>query len=216
MSWLSRVFTRSVGKKQCVAVTGIFLCLFLVAHLIGNLLLYAGAEAFDAYARTLEESPLLPFAELGLLALFAAHMALTVWVTVENWRARPVRYRGKRWEGGKTLGSASMWITGPLILAFLVLHLIDFRLADRQGMDLSEMVFVKYLAFPYMFVYVAAMLVVALHVSHGFQSAFRSLGLVHPRYLPLIQWASWVLAVVAAVGFASIPLWIYLSGGPQA
>lgn len=214
MSRLRNVLMSSVVKKQCVAVTGICLCLFLVAHLLGNLLLFVGAESFDAYARKLETSPLLPLAEAGLAALFLAHIVLTVWVTIENWRARPVRYRSKRWEGGKTLGSDTMWITGPLILAFLVLHLLDFRLADRSGQDLSQMVFDKFLAFPYVLIYVAAMLVVGLHVSHGFQSVFRSLGLVHPRYMPVVQWVGWLFAALAAVGFASIPLWIYLSGGP--
>jgi len=216
MSWLYRTFTRSIGKKQLVALTGLGLCSFLLVHLAGNLLIYAGPDAFNGYAKKLEDSVILVPAEVGLAVMFLAHMVLALWVTVENWRARPVPYHGKkRWEGGKTIGSATMWITGPTIFVFLIVHLLNFRLADRGDGTLYDLVVATFDSLPYTFGYVAAMLVVALHVSHGFQSGFRTFGLVHPKYIGAIMWLGWAFAVAVAVGYSSIPAWIHIFLGAK-
>jgi len=209
MGWIVQTVTRSIGKKQCVALTGIALCLFLVAHLLGNLLFYSGPEAFNGYAKALANSHILPFAEFGLFLVFLTHIILALYATLENWRARPVGYTWKRWEGGKTIGSSTMWITGPIILVFVIIHLANFRLSQPEGVTLFDLVMGTFRSLPYAVGYTVAMLVVGLHVSHGFQSVFRSLGLVHPKYMPVVARLGWFFAIAVIVGFSSIPLWIH-------
>jgi succinate dehydrogenase / fumarate reductase cytochrome b subunit len=212
MSWLVQTVWRSIGKKQLVAVTGLGLCAFLAVHLAGNLLIYLGPTAFNDYAKHLEEFPLLLPIELALALVFGVHAAVALTVTVENRIARPVGYSVRRWEGGRTPGSATMWITGPLTLLFLIVHLINFRFAARESQTLYDMVVALFGSAPYVLFYVASMLIAALHVSHGFQSAFRSLGLTHPRYQAGVVALGWAFAAVVAVGFSSIPVWMLLFG----
>lgn len=213
MTWIVRTLSRSVGQKVVVAVAGLSLSGFLVAHLAGNLLFFKGREALNGYAELLTSSPILPLAELGLAALFLIHIVVALRVTVLNWQARPQRYQTKRWEGGKTLGSATMWITGSLVLGFLVVHLLGFRFTETES--LYDLAVQRFSSVPYSIGYVVCMLVLGLHVSHGFQSAFRTLGLVHPKYMPVVQWVSYAFAVVVAAGFSSIPIYLLIVG-PEA
>lgn len=213
MTWFLKRASSSVGKKQLMAVTGLCLCLFLVVHILGNLLLFSGPEKFNGYARFLEESPLLYPAEVGLALLFAVHIALGVRVTLENWRARPARYVVQASEGTRTLASRTMWLSGGVTFVFLVLHLVHFKLADRTGTTLYHIVVDAFQSLPYVAGYVVAVCVLGLHVGHGLQSAFRSLGFVHPRTTPLVTWASRLFGVAVAVGYSSLPLWAYLSAG---
>lgn len=209
MTWFLEALSRSLGKKQCVAVTGLALCAFLVVHLAGNLLLFAGKDAFNSYAAALEHLALLPAAEIGLLLTFAVHIAFAARVTLDNFKARPVRYAVKRWEGGRTWGSATMWLSGPIVLAFLIVHLLQFRFADRGDRTLYDMVAAAFQSLPYVAWYAFAAWVLALHVSHGFQSAIRTLGMAHPKYTPAAIWASRLFALLVGVGYSTIPIWMY-------
>jgi succinate dehydrogenase / fumarate reductase cytochrome b subunit len=209
MTWFVQSISRSIGKKLLVALTGLSLCGFLSVHLVGNLLIFAGPETFNDYAKKLEDSFLLVPAEVGLVLLFGAHMVMALWVTVENWRARPERYVSKAREGGRSLGSGTMWITGPLIFAFLIVHLINFRFADRGEGTLYDLVISLFRSLPYVVFYVVSMLVAAFHVSHGFQSVFRSLGLVHPRFTPIVSRLGWAFAGIVACGYGAIAIWIH-------
>jgi succinate dehydrogenase / fumarate reductase cytochrome b subunit len=215
MTWLFSTFRRSIGKKQLMALTGLGLYAFLIVHLAGNLLIFAGAESFNGYARSLEENPLLIPAEAVLFLVFLAHIVLACVVTIENRRARPVRYVLKRREGGKTLASSTMFLSGALILVFLVLHLAHFKFASREGTTLYHLVVNTFHRPGYVAWYAVAMVVLGFHLYHGFQSAFRTLGLVHPRYTPAVVALSRGLAVVIAAGYIAIPLWIYFFTRPD-
>jgi succinate dehydrogenase / fumarate reductase cytochrome b subunit len=193
-----------------MALTGLALCGFLVIHLAGNLLLFAGAEKFNGYARFLEENPLLIPAEIVLFLTFALHIYLGVRVSLENRRARPDRYAVQGKKGGRTLASSTLWISGGITLVFLVLHLIHFKLADRTGTTLYHIVVTAFHSLPYSAWYVLAVCVLGLHVGHGMQSACRSLGLHHPKYAPAIRWASYLFGALVAIGYASLPIWAYL------
>jgi succinate dehydrogenase / fumarate reductase cytochrome b subunit len=210
MTWLYKSFSTSIGKKQLMAITGLALVGFLVLHLGGNLLIFLGPEAFNGYAQRLEENPLLIPAEIALLLLFIAHVLLALIVSVGNRRARPSRYARKAREGGKTIASSTMLLSGSLILVFIVIHLINFKFASREGTTLYHLVIDKFHSLPYVCWYVAAMVVLAFHVGHGFQSAFRTLGFVHPKYTPALIWVSKGLAVAFAVGYGAIPIWAYI------
>jgi len=198
----------SIGRKVLVALTGLALSGFLALHLAGNLLIYSGPETFNGYAEKLEESGLLLPAEVLLFLTFASHITFAIWVTVENWKARRVRYALKRWEGGKTFASSTMWISGPLTLVFLVVHLSNFRFAETG--NLHALVVSTLQSWPYAAWYIFSMAVVATHVSHGFQSAFRTLGLTHPTYAALVVWLGRMFALAVVIGYSSIPVWISL------
>lgn len=217
MNWLWKALSSSVGKKVLMAITGLGLCGFLVAHLAGNLLLYAGPEAYNHYAESLHaQQVLLVVAEIGLLLLFVVHIGLSLKLTQENQSARPVGYEMKQ----SKLPEAPlvkpahdiMFGTGIVILLFLILHLADFKFGVRGIAPDGETPFEKALRVlkdPLTFaVYIIGSLVLGYHVLHGFQSAFQSLGLNHPKYTPTIKKLSVVFALVVALGFGSFPLYV--------
>jgi succinate dehydrogenase / fumarate reductase cytochrome b subunit len=214
MTWIFRAFSRSIGKKQLMALTGLALTAFLVAHLAGNFLVFAGPDTFNGYSAALEGNPLLIPAEVVLLLVYVLHVLLAIAVTIENRKARPVSYVTKRREGGKTLASATMLYSGIIIFVFVVLHLITFKFADREGTTLYDIEVRVFQSLPYVIWYVFAVAVVGLHVSHGFQSSFRTLGLVHPKYLRIVDRSSRILGLALAVGYASIPIWVFLFKDP--
>ncbi|MBI3549335.1 MAG: succinate dehydrogenase cytochrome b subunit [Elusimicrobia bacterium] len=209
MGWLFRTLNSSIGKKVQMALSGLLLCGFLVTHLAGNLFLYGGREMFNHYAKALEENPLLPAAEIGLLLLFLLHIATALRVTYGNKRARPVAYAKTACAGGKTIGSATMVFSGLLLLAFLIVHVKTFRFAPDRS-DLYAMVMAAFQNKLYAGFYVAAMAALGLHLSHGFWSGFQTLGADHPKYTPWIKRLGLAFAAAVAFGFASIPIWASL------
>ena len=214
MSLLLKRATKSIGKKQLMALTGLGLCVFLAVHLAGNLLVFKGPEAFNGYARSLEANVLLLPAEIALALTFVLHVALAIRVTLDNRAARPVRYVVKVSEGTSTIASRTMFLSGSLTLVFIVLHLIHFKFAGAERQDLHRLVLTTFHSLPYVVWYVFAVCVLGMHVGHGFQSAFRTLGVMHPNWTPLIRWTSRVFGVVVAAGYASIPIWCYLTRSP--
>lgn len=226
MSWLIKALSSSVGKKFVMGATGLLLSGFLVAHLLGNFLLFAGDEAYNEYAHALhKQEALLMVAETGLFALFIAHIYLAVQLTRENMAARRVAYARKETKRGERILKLSaenwMFISGSIVLGFLVLHLIDFKFEVRpdmvyegtgvNGETLHKEPFdkaVMLLQNPVTFtVYLIGSLILGVHLSHGFASAFQSLGLNHAKYNSCIKWLGVAFAIVVAIGFASFPIW---------
>ncbi len=205
MRWFFPFLTSSIGKKLQVAAAGLLLCVFLVSHLAGNLLLYFGPETFNLYAEKLAKNIFLPIAEVGLLALFLLHIASALWVRYEDIKARPVPYQSYRSLGGRSLGSRTMAASGILLLAFLIVHVKTFRFTPNE--NLYYHVIGSFRSVPYALFYLAAMAALGLHLSHGVQSAFRTFGVEHPKYTPAIERAGWAFAGVIAAGFASIVVW---------
>ena len=209
IKWLLRLVGSSIGRKFLMAVTGLGLCGFVLVHLAGNLLLFKGQAAYDHYAGLLLSNPLITYAELGLAAMFLVHVTTGIWVRWEDWKCRPVGYVKRKWSsGGRTPGSATMLYTAAALLVFLAYHLRVFRFVDHSEgfymMVTGAFRHPEVAAF-----YVLVSVTIVLHLSHGFQSAFQTLGISHPKYAPLIKFAG--LAVAAAmIGFATIPLWFLL------
>jgi succinate dehydrogenase cytochrome b subunit len=198
----------SIGEKSLMALTGLALVGFLIVHLAGNLTLFADEEgaAFDRYAKGLEDSPLLLVAELGLALLFLAHIALALRTSFENREARSERYAIRTSLGKRTLASSSMLVTGVVILVFLVIHLLDFRLRERAPDGLAAMV-VRRLSTPLgAGIYLLGVAAVGLHLSHAVRSALQSLGLNHSRYNLLMTRGGLALALILFAGFASFPI----------
>lgn len=219
MNPLARLLTSSIGRKIVMAITGIAMIGFLVAHLAGNLLIFVGAETFNAYSHKLISNPLVYVAEAGLLLLFVSHFVSGVAVTRQNRAARPVRYavdRGAGHTSNKSLASTTMILSGALLLVFVPLHLWSFKFGawyetggETPMRDIHRLVIEIFRDPLHVVWYEVAMLVIAFHVWHGFGSAFETLGVA---YRPAIRRIGRVLAVVIMGGFATIPLGIYLGG----
>ncbi|MDE2142068.1 MAG: succinate dehydrogenase cytochrome b subunit [Elusimicrobia bacterium] len=207
----------SIGKKIMVALAGLLLCGFLITHLAGNLLLFVGGPAFNRYAQMLESNPLLPLAEGGLFVLFLIHIALSVRARMINMAARPVAYQTSSDKGGRTPGSRTMAVSGSLILLFIIIHVatIKYQVGGAKGPDLFAHVTTWFANPLYAGFYVLALIGVGLHLSHGVQSAFQTLGVNHPRYTPLIRKAGIAFAALIALAFASMPLYFCFVGGAK-
>ena len=209
MNWIVQTLGSSVGKKLLMAVTGLGFIGFLTAHLAGNLSIYAGRDAFNSYAEHLHSlGPLLTVFEFGLLTLAVVHVLTGALLFYQNWQARPVRYKVNRSSGGRTIGSRTMPYTGFLILLFVIFHLLNFSFVDKAHTTIFDIVSGAFQNPLYVLTYVAAMIVVALHVSHGFWSLFQTLGANHPKYNPILTGLGIVVSVVFGVGFGFIPLYI--------
>lgn len=207
----------SLGSKYLMALTGFGLLGFVIAHMLGNWQVFLGPEALNSYAAKLKDmGPLLWVARLGLLALFLAHIGMGIRLTLANRAARPIPYQVKTYRQA-TLASRSMLPTGLVILAFVLFHLAHYTfclvdpsyhsLFDSEGRhDVYRMTVMGFQNPIVSGSYLVAMLLLAFHLAHGFQSLFQSLGLSHPNWVELVRKASIGLAVVIFVGNASMPL----------
>lgn len=210
-----------------MGITGLLLCGFLVTHLAGNLLLFVGADAYNEYAHALHsKGALLLVAEIGLLLLFLCHIYLAFATTKENRAARgPVRYSKSnskiedRTIDARFTPSSWMFVSGAVVLGFVLMHLYDFRFEMRGDIDYTGTTELhgeqvadafgkaeRILATPFTkVVYGIGCLFLGWHLGHGFSSAFQSLGVNHPKWNPIIRYAGIAFAIIVAAGFAAFP-----------
>ncbi len=217
MTWLTRAVSSSIGRKMLMGITGLLLWFYLLVHLAGNLAFFAGRDAFNGYAEFLESLPIVTPIEVGLLLVFLAHILLGIVLTVANRSARSGRYAVRGSKADNTLTARTMIWSGAVIFLFLLLHVNQFRFGDPTILDhgtkdyysLEADVFGNVL---YSVWYIFAVTVLGFHVGHGFQSAFRSFGVNHDKYTPAIEWISRATAVVFALAFAALPLFVLFGG----
>ena len=211
MNWVVDSLMSAIGKKLMMAATGLAFCGFLVVHLIGNLTLYGGRDLFNSYAEHLHSlGPLVTLFELGLLALAIVHVLTGLTLFYQNRRARPVGYCVKKRAGGRTIGSATMPYTGIILLAFVSFHLVNFHFVDKTDRTIFEIVASAFAQPWYVVIYVLAMAVAAIHVSHGFWSAFQTVGASHPKYMPVVRAVGLLFSLIFGIGFGAIPIYVYL------
>lgn len=210
MNWLTNTLGSSIGKKLMMAITGLCFCGFLVVHLIGNLTIYGGKDFFNAYVEHLHAyGPLINVSELVLLTLAIVHVLTGLTLFFGNLGARPEGYKVNKSAGGRSFGSSTMPYTGILILAFIVLHLIQLRFVEYDETMTVFQNLSQTLSQPaYAITYIIAVIIAAIHVSHGFWSAFQTIGANHPKYMPLIQGVGIVFSLVVGIGFGLIPGYI--------
>jgi len=208
MNWLVNTLKSSIGKKLMMAVTGLCFCSFLILHLAGNLILYSGRDAFNSYAEKLHSlGSIITMAEFGLLFFAIIHILIGAILFYQNFRARPIRYSINKWAGGRSIGSVTMPYTGLLLLIFVIIHLLNFHFIEKNDTTIFQIVTDTFAKPGYIAMYVAAMIVVAIHVSHGFWSAFQTIGANHPKYMPVIRGLSIVFSIALGVGFGFIPIY---------
>ncbi len=209
MNWFTNTFGSSVGKKLMMAVTGLFFCVFLVLHLAGNLTLYMGKDVFNSYAEHLHSlGPLITLAEWGLLTFAVIHISTGLLLFYQNYKARPTRYVVDKRAGGRTLGSATMPYTGVILLLFVIYHLFNFHFVDKTHTTIFQIVSNAFAQPGYVLIYTFAMIIAAVHVSHGFWSAFQTLGANHVKYMPFIRGLSYVFSIIIVLGFGSLPIYL--------
>jgi len=215
MHWNSNrlifIMSSSIGKKLIMAITGLGFCIFLLSHLAGNLIIYAGNDAFNSYAERLHTlGPLIILAEIGLLFLGIVHVSTGAYLFYQNFRARPGRYRKKKNAGGRTIGSSTMPYTGFLILIFVVFHLIDFHFVAKADRSIYQIVLETFSNPGYTIFYILSMVIVAVHVDHGFWSLLQTLGINNLDCMPVLRIISSATSLFMGIGFGSIPVFISL------
>ncbi len=224
MTQLSRFYASSIGKKAVVAVTGAGLLAFVFAHMTGNLLIYLGPDAINAYGRFLHElghGTAIWFARLGLLAMFGLHIVATVQLTRQNRAARP---RGYALDGCQRTTSAArfMIVSGLTVLAFVIYHLMhftlgvgnDYRTAEEyftmldgeRVHNIHQMVVDGFSVWPVSVFYILAMFLLCWHLMHGFSSVFQTLGAQTHGTRRIVRYAGYGFAAVILIGNTSIPL----------
>jgi succinate dehydrogenase / fumarate reductase cytochrome b subunit len=226
MNRLSRLVLSSVGSKYVMALTGLGLMIFVIAHMTGNLLIYLGKDALNAYAHGLMEHPFLLWsARVGLLTIFLIHMFFALRTWQDNESARPIRYVHE-----KTIqaswASQHMMLTGVVILLFVIYHLLHFTfglyvdpehfkyaLEPKEG-DVAGMVIAGFQQPMIALTYILAQIFLGLHLWHGGSSWLQHLGLNGRGYDIVVNNLGAVVAAVIVAGNCSIPLvillgWIY-------
>jgi succinate dehydrogenase / fumarate reductase, cytochrome b subunit len=221
MSTFGRVFSSSVGTKLLLGLTGLGLFAYMVLHLAGNALIFAGPETFNAYSHALISNPLLLPVEIGLLAIFVLHVYKAITNYIANAAARPIRYArkaGAEHTSRKSVASSTMIWSGLVVFIFIIIHVWQFRFGtwyetggDLPIRDLARTEFEVFSHPGWVGFYVVATLLVGLHLRHGISSGFQSLGLDHPVYTRRLTAWGIVFAVLIGGGLAIIPLWAYLT-----
>ncbi len=256
MSEFKQTFNSSLGKKLIMALTGLFLCTFLIVHLGGNLLLFSNDDGFgfNVYANFLTHFPPIEVVAYLLYLSILVHALYALILTIKNRKSRPIGYAEVN-KSPATWSSKNMGLLGSILFLFLVIHMSDFwfnyKYSDKMGFkeyrtdlatgktqavpynptsptfeksvttennfeivrvkDLHARVANSFSNLLYVIFYVIAMGAVSFHLLHGFQSAFRTLGWVHRKYTPVVEFiGTWLLAVIIPIGFALMPIVYYI------
>jgi succinate dehydrogenase / fumarate reductase cytochrome b subunit len=207
-----RFWQTTVGKKAIMAVTGIIMFGFVIGHLAGNLQIFQGPAKINHYAEMLRSlGPLLWFTRAVLITAVILH----IWSSAQLWllqrEARPVKYIKKE-NINSTYASRTMYWSGPIVLAFVLFHLMNFTFGNVhpggtfvEGSVYNNVV-TTFQVWPASIFYIIGMVLLCMHLYHGLWSMFQSLGFSHPIYTPWIQLLAKFFAVVIAIGYISIPV----------
>ncbi|MEM9824551.1 MAG: succinate dehydrogenase cytochrome b subunit, partial [Bacteroidota bacterium] len=221
MNWLSKFLTSSIGRKLIMSLTGIFLILFLIVHLIGNLQLLVddGGETFNLYAYMMTHNPFIKTVSWGLYFFILLHTVQGLLLARKNRSAKGSRYAVN--SNKTSWASKNMALLGILIFAFMCMHMGDFwykmKFTDQLSTfdvdgysdpvkDLYTQVKTSFGVWWVVLIYLIGVLALAVHLKHGFQSAFQTLGLNHKKYTPLIQRLGSFYSFVVPFGFVIIPI----------
>jgi succinate dehydrogenase / fumarate reductase cytochrome b subunit len=220
------LWSTTVGKKVVMAVTGLVLVGFVIAHMLGNLKIFLGPDAIDTYAlflRTVGE-PLVPYevllwaARIILLVSVVLHILASVQLTLRNWAARPKGYDTKR-SVATTYSARTMRWSGVIIALFIVYHLLHFTVGivgfspgQFRHLKVYENVVAGFSVWYVSLFYILAMAALCLHLDHGIWSMFQTLGWNNARISPGLMVLSRVVALVVFAGFISVPVAV-LAGG---
>jgi succinate dehydrogenase / fumarate reductase cytochrome b subunit len=211
-------------QKIWMALTGLFLCVFLVIHLLGNLQLLLPAdkarESFNWYSHFLSKNILIKIIEIVLFASILAHIIYALIVTIGAKKANGQKYVYDKRGASSKWYSRSMGLLGTIILLFLIIHFKDFwyqykfttlPLDDKGNTDLYQVVVEAYKQWWYVLIYLVSIAALGFHLLHGFFSASRTLGLYNPKYVQGVKVLGWLYTGIITLGFMVIPIYVHLT-----
>jgi succinate dehydrogenase / fumarate reductase, cytochrome b subunit len=219
MASSSTLFNSSIGRKFIMGLTGLFLITFLIVHCGINACIFFndGGETFNAAAEFMAHNILIRTMEIVLFAGIILHVVQSLLLTLQNRKARPVQYAAYSGGANSKWYSRSMGLLGTLILIFLIMHLKHFWVVSRLTDEITsgqETLFGEmkevFSQLWVVIIYVAAMVSLAYHLMHGFQSAFQTMGWNHPKFTPLIKKAGFWFSIIIPALFASMPVAMYM------
>jgi succinate dehydrogenase / fumarate reductase cytochrome b subunit len=219
---IDRLLASTIGQKAIMAVTGFALVGFVFVHMAGHLQMFQGPEAYNKYAHMLQGMGGIKWGLRGLLLVGVfAHMWAGVRLMMRNMSARPDNYAVNKWLAASA-SAKTMRVTGPIVLFFIVYHLLHFTLLKVSSQGFEDMVYqlngvgdvpdvyqrmvVSYQNPVLTAIYVLSVTLLGTHLAHGIQSMFQTLGLNNNTYRPAVQVASRALALIAVLGFVAVPL----------
>jgi len=221
---MSSIFTSSIGKKFILSLAGIFLLLFLLVHLGINLLLilFSSSEYFNIASHFMRTNILIKIFEVVLFGGILLHITYATILQIQNWIARPTGYKVANYSQTSVF-SKFIIHTAVVVFTFLLIHLMDFYFTSKFGHsvkeinypdgkimeDLAGMVVAKFHLSVFVWGYILCFIVLGLHLHHGFQSAFQTLGINHLKYTPIIKGIGLIYALIITIGFSIIPLVIF-------
>lgn len=205
-----RFYESTIGKKAVMAVSGLILFGFVLGHLIGNLQIYEGADKLNRYAVFLRSLPAALWgARITLLVMVLLHIWSSLQLAARKWNARPIGYKKKK-ATESSYASRTMYWSGPIILAFVIYHLLDFTFGtlnpNFQEGDVYHNVIASFSVPVVSAFYIIAMILLCMHLYHGVWSMFQTLGFHHPRHSVMLKRAAKVVAILIAAGNISIPV----------
>lgn len=215
MSWINNTLNSSIGQKLLMGITGLFLISFLLVHVTLNSFIFVndGGHLFNEGAEFMGTNPVIRTMEIVLFIGLLLHIYKGFSLWMQNNKARPVRYAVQNGQANSKWYSRSMGLLGTLLLMFLIIHLRHFwyvsRLTDRitgGEITLYQEMQVVFAQLWVVIVYALAMISLAYHLMHGFQSAFQTLGLNHKKYTPLIKTVGIAFSIIVPFVFALMPI----------
>ena len=217
-------FNSTIFRKTLAGLTGLFLVLFLLGHLLGNLQLFIpgedGQKQFNEYALFMTTNPAVKILSVLTYSSIILHTILTLFLVFQSSNARDVRYLQSSGNANSTWGSKNMAVLGTLILIFIVIHMKSFwnemhfaviGLDPWGNKDLHTVTVTAFNELWYVLFYVLSMVVLAAHLKHGIESVFQTLGIKTRRYVSLIHKAAYGFALIVPAAFASIPIYLYVT-----
>lgn len=216
---LTNYLKSTIGRKTLMGLSGLAMGGFVLGHMSGNLLVFAGPEAFNKYGHAIVSNKILLYgSEAGLLLSVFIHMICGIWLTRDNKAARETPYAVEASRGKEaSLPSKTMIHTGVVIAIFIVMHLIHFKFGawynvTYDGVEMRDLFrnMLETFSNPfYVAWYVAAVALLGFHLSHGIAASFQSLGFRHPVYTKIINKVSIAYGLIIALGFMSQPLYVF-------
>lgn len=212
-------FSTTIGMKYLMGLSGLIWTGFVLVHMLGNVLLFVGADAYNSYSHLLTSGKLIYLIEGLLIASIVSHVALGIRLTIKNKQARPQGYAvAAVKDKSSTLASRTMIIHGPILLFFIIYHLITFKYGpyyetkvDGVVMrDIYKLVVEVFSEPAYVIGYLICMVLLGMHLSHGVSSVFQSIGFNHRAYENKIKCFGYAYSFVVMGGFLSQPIFVYL------
>jgi succinate dehydrogenase / fumarate reductase cytochrome b subunit len=207
----------SIVRKFIMALSGLFLIIFLITHLVINSLTLASSkDLFNEAAHFMATNPIIYAMQYVLALGFIIHIGMGIKLTIQNKRARSQEYVYNKMSKNTDLSSRSMIVSGGLVIVFLALHLRDYFYQMKfvglpKGTTDYDLVVNLFTNPYYTAVYVIAFIVLGIHLNHGFKSAFQSMGANHKKYNPLIKIVSTAYSIVIALGFSTIAIFHFIN-----